>query len=815
MKFNTFFSALLLAGSPLWAAVVAAPVAKPSDADFARLGIAEIRRAVVAEEPAKRWETAMLSGNGLTGAMVMGGVREETIILNRAGLFLPFTPPRLPPNQGEHLPRLRAMLAEGRYQEAADFVYELSQKEGFNGTHWTDPFVPVCSLQVRMPGEGGVTGYLRGTDYATGVAGVQWTDAAGTLVRRVFVSRADDVVVVSLRREGGGPVDCELGLVQHDPSVSETEKAAPAEAFGVVESGATPGGGLSFHSSFAKAWKGSAEGCEAAARVVAKGGRVSVEGDRLRVTGAGEVLVLLRTAVVSKEALREPAALAEGLASLEGDYDTLLARHVRLHGEIFRRMRLDPGGSDPEAHRLPSAALFARSGLGRPDAALLEKQFDACRYLILSSSSAKCPPTLQGVWGGTWHPAWSGDYTHDGNVPVAIIGDLPANMPELLEGFFSYHESLLGMYRENARRLFKARGIVVPARTGNHGYANHFGPRWCLTFWTAGGAWVAQTYYDYFLHTGDREFLRARAIPFMREVALFYEDFLQGTEGADGRVVFSPSYSPENEPANTKSQATVNATMDVAAARELLGNLIAACRQEGVEREAVARWEALLRKLPEYRVNADGALAEWCTPALEDNYAHRHVSHFYELYTGLSDRVAGDPALRQAFREALQKRTDWRRKIGGGEMAFGQAQMGAVAASLRMPELAFENVDMLSNWFWFPESMMTAHNPRSIFNTDIAGGIPQLIIRMLSDAQPGWLELLPALPAQWPSGRITGILCRGGVEIRTLEWTPEAVRATLVSRADQVLRVRVQGVSGERILELRAGEAREIVVGRR
>ena len=813
MKFKKILTSLLLAGTA-WAAETApAFLAEPTDAELVRMGIGDVRRAVLAESPASRWETAMLSGNGLSGAMVFGGVREETIVLNRAGLFLPFTGPVTPPSQGAHLAQIRALFAEGRYQEAADFLYELSQKEGFNGTHWTDPFVPVCSLRVRLPGDSEVTGYLRGTDYATGVAGVQWTDAAGTLVRRVFVSRADDVVVVSLQRENGAPIDCDLKLVQHNPELFEKEKSAPAEAFKLVESAATKDG-LVFHSSFAKAWQGSPQGCETAARVVAPGGTVRAEDDQLRVRGAREVLILLRSAVVSKEALREPARLADSLKSLEPDYATLLARHTKLHTPIFKRMQLELGGAEAAELRLPAAKLFARSAIGKLSPALVQKQFDACRYLILSSSGDQFPPTLQGVWGATWHPAWSGDYTHDGNVPVAILGDLPANMPELLEGFFTYHESLLGAYRDNARVLFNARGIVVPARTGSHGYANHFGPRWCLTFWTAGGAWVAQTYYDYFLYTGDRRFLRQRAIPFMREVALFYEDFLHGTEGPDGRVVFTPSYSPENAPSNTQSQASVNATMDVAAAHELLSNLIAACKLEGVDSESVARWEKLLAKLPDYRINADGALAEWATPKLADNYEHRHVSHLYELYTGLSDRVAADPALMQAFKVALRKRTDWRRKIGGGEMAFGQAQMGAVAASLRLPELAYENVEMLCNWFWFPESMMTAHNPQSIFNTDIAGGIPQLIIKMLADSQVGWVELLPALPVQWPSGRIQGLLCRGGIELKSLEWSPKSVKAVFVSRADQTLRVRTAGVSGERILELKAGEAQTLEWGR-
>jgi hypothetical protein len=244
--------------------------------------------------------------------------------------------------------------------------------------------------------------------------------------------------------------------------------------------------------------------------------------------------------------------------------------------------------------------------------------------------------------------------------------------------------------------------------------------------------------------------------------------------------------------------------MDIAVAREVLTNLIAACELEHTDADGVARWRTLLAKLPDYRINADGAVAEWTTPKLEDNYAHRHISHLYALFDGLPPDIAANPKLMAAFGVALQKRTDWRRSIGGGEMAFGQAQMGAVAASLRRADLAYENVEMLANWFWFPESMMTSHNPASLFNTDIAGGIPQLEIRMLVDLEPGEITLLPALPAQWPRGAISGILGRGRIEVLDLSWDPGHVTFSLRSAVAQKVALHFGATTRE--LDLPAGE---------
>ena len=90
----------------------------------------------------------------------------------------------------------------------------------------------------------------------------------------------------------------------------------------------------------------------------------------------------------------------------------------------------------------------------------------------------------------------------------------------------------------------------------------------------------------------------------MKEAALFYEDFL--VEGADGQWLFSPSYSPENHPRNNPSQAGVNATMDIAVAKGLLRNCIAACEALNTDPGGVERWRASCSRCPTTRSTPTG-----------------------------------------------------------------------------------------------------------------------------------------------------------------------------------------------------------------
>jgi hypothetical protein len=239
--------------------------------------------------------------------------------------------------------------------------------------------------------------------------------------------------------------------------------------------------------------------------------------------------------------------------------------------------------------------------------------------------------------------------------------------------------------------------------------------------------------------------------------------------------------------------------MDLGVARELLRNCIAASKAIGTGEDDIRRWTALYAKLPDYQIK-DGAVKEWSTPLLEDNNAHRHASHLYELFAGMPDDIARNPELHKAFGVTLENRLDVRRAEfapGGkgpkgrpaGEMAFGIVQQGLAAASLRKGEACGEIINWLSHHYWRP-NLMTAHNPDQYFNADLCGGLPSLINRMLLDSQPGWIELLPAVPKDWPVGKIEGIRARGQVEIRSLEWNAASVKAALRSEIDQTIKVR-------------------------
>jgi alpha-L-fucosidase 2 len=333
--------------------------------------------------------------------------------------------------------------------------------------------------------------------------------------------------------------------------------------------------------------------------------------------------------------------------------------------------------------------------------------------------------------------------------------------------------------------LFGARGVVLPSRSTTHGFNNAFNANFAGGMWVGGAGWAAHFFYDYYLYTGDREFLADHALPFMEKAVVFFEDYLY--EGPDGRYIFSPTQSPENTPGNSNSQASFNATMDVAVAKELLRNTIAASRELGRNEARIPVWESMLAKMPDYMIDENGIIKEWLTPRLENRDNHRHCSQMYPLFDGMPEEIARSPELQAAFKKSIEYKLDkhWKNKQHGF-MSFGLVQLGQAATSLGESELAFHCLRHLVNRFWL-NNLASMHNHRSLFNMDISGGMPAVIIKMLVASEPGKVQLLPALPAAWPTGQIEGVLCRGAIQIERLEWDENRVQVTLRSARSQTV----------------------------
>ncbi|MBB4950249.1 hypothetical protein F4556_005784 [Kitasatospora gansuensis] len=763
--------------------------------------------------PATRWEDAYLGGNGRHGVLVHGRTDAETVVVTHHDLVLPDAASGVePPALAGELAAVQDLLLAGEQAAAV---------RRFGGD-WearsVQSFHPGFAVRWTRSHRGEVTGYRRELDFRTGVVTTRWREADGEWLAECFVSRADDVVVQRLVAPEGGTVEAEIGLDGRLPGAPAGLRAAVRSVYRPAEipySAELPRDTALLR--LRARYPDSAYGYRGAARIVATGGTVRCDGPRVYVSGAREVLVLTRAA---RGEIGAPASelsrLDTGMYGLSADHRELLARHVALHGTAYDRVRLDLGA--PEADRQRPVAELLERQTADPSVlqpALLEALFAAGRYHLLSASGA-LPPRLCGLWTGDWHTAWGGAFTTNANLNLQIASAATGDLPEVTRALAALIRGQLADWRTNARLLYGTRGVVAPAHTdGTNGLQYHFDQRWPHHLWTAGADWLLQPLVEYVETSGDLDFLRAELLPTLAEVADFYTDFLTRT-AADGTFVLVPSYSPENRPAGPDgvplpAPASVNATMDLAAARHAL--LTAADLTERHTDASGAHWRAVADRLPDYRVNADGALAEWAWPSSGDSYDHRHVSHLYPVWP--LDEISPDttPALAEAARTALLLRGDenW--------SGHGLLHRALAAARLDDPVLAGRQLaELLLRGFHF-RSLMTSHYPDlEAYNADVAHALPAVLTELLVRSHPATataparLVLLPALPEALPFGSLSGLRTRFGAVVRSLSWTPSAVTVVLYSPVDQEVTVRSGPVGKHPSVRhlLTAGEERRI-----
>ncbi|MBM7818732.1 hypothetical protein JOE63_001209 [Cellulosimicrobium cellulans] len=727
--------------------------------------------------PGHAWTDAFLSGNGEVGAMVYGTPDAERVVLNHHRFVLPNGTRDLPP------PDLSARFASVQDKALAG-DYRGATEEFTAGWHlrWTQSYHPGYALRLDAPEMAGATGYLRSTDYRTGEIVHSWTGPGGTWTRRVFVSRGSDAVVHVLVPPAGRTVDLVLGA----------DTALPGTPSDVGYSVATQTSGRNGYLTVRGTYPAGqgAYGFEGVTRAVVtgSGSSVSAAGPTLVVRRAARLVLLTKLGRYERAGEWDARPLHSALAVMLVDYDALLRRHLPEHQALVdgSTLRL----AVPDADRsLDASGLTARQNAHRAvlDLALLEAMYDSGRYLFASSSGV-LPPRLTGIWSGEWGAAWADDFTTDANVNLQVAGgNILTHDAAAMRGYFELVLGQLDDWRTNARRLYGARGFLAPSRTdGESGYMLHFDADFPGHAWTGGADWLLYPLIEYVQVSGDQEFYRTRLAPVLMELALFYEDYLSRTD-SEGNAVFVPSFSMENSPSSTGAMLSINATGEISAGRHALQSAIDAANALGVEQgdgEGVARWTALLERMPGYVVNGDDALAEWSWPGLTDRYNHRHVHHLYGAWPLHELNPEDEPRLAQAAHRALVVRGD--ENVSG----HGSLHRALAYARLKDGNGVHDNLRKILGSNMVFRSFMTSHNPElHTFNADSAHAIPAVVAESLVCSRPGFLELLPAVPDTISSGEITGVRGRNRVLVDTLSWDLGARRASarLVSAVDQDL----------------------------
>ncbi|WP_316838064.1 glycosyl hydrolase family 95 catalytic domain-containing protein [Pedobacter nutrimenti] len=748
--------------------------------------------------PATNWSKQTLHlGNGFMGASFYGGVEKERLDIAEKTFWA--GGPNVSPNYHfgnitggkDQIALIREKIKNHEFK-AADSLCRKYMTGNFSNYGY---FSTVGNLEIDFNQDSKkATDYVRGLDLSNSTGFVQYKYEGVTYNREYLCSYPDKILALHLTANAKNKVAFKLShILTYKPDKIVKQKDE------LIYSGLITANGLRYSIRM---------------KVVQSGGTVTVGDDGIRVINANEASIYYTVDTEYKYDYpsfkgEHPDKNTESVmkvATFKG-YEKLKSNHIADYQNLYNRVKLTLKG-DSVLEKKPTNERVEELKKGSTDDASLKALwFNLSRYLVISASRpGTLPSTLQGVWNTFESAPWGGNFQSNINLEEMYWGCGSTNLPECQESYIEWIEGLVKPGRITAETYYGTKGWVSNA-TGNIWGFTAPGSDILWGIYPSANAWHSRNLWEQYLFTGDKAYLKNRAYPVMKEAAEFW---LENMVEYKGRYIIAPTvsaehgvemkggkpvdYSTVNGEVYENKALTIPAYQDIEMVYDLYTNVIEASAALNIDADLRGRIMEIRDKLMPLKIGKYGQLQEWILDADNPRDHHRHMAHLYALYPGNMITLDKTDDLAQAAKKSLEMRgegvqgTRWPHAGGNWSMAWKSALWNRLKDGDRAIRI-FNT--MIKDCGY--ENMLSNQSGNVMMDAPMA--TCGIFAEMLLQSQNGYLDILPALPTEWPEGKVEGLVARNGYTVN-IEWKyGNLVKAVIKSSKGALLpRIQIKGV---------------------
>lgn len=445
---------------------------------------------------------------------------------------------------------------------------------------------------------------------------------------------------------------------------------------------------------------------------------------------------------------------------------------------------------DYDAHMDYWNGYWAQSSIELPDS-ILQKQYQSEIYKFGSASRENSYPiSLQAVWTADNGklPPWKGDFHHDLNTQLSYWPAYSSN--HLAEGM-GYLNTLWNQrdtYKRYTRQYFETDGMNIPGvctLTGEPmaGWIQYSMSPTC-------GAWLAQHFYLHWKYSADKTFLKERAYPFLKDVAVYMEQV--SVVDANGVRTLEISSSPEIFDNSLKAWFKNMTNYDLSLMHFIFKATAELAAELNLQEES-AHWLALKKQLPDFDLDESGSLT--FSKGFPYDKSHRHFSHAMAIHPlGLIDWSEGENS-QHIINATLQRMKecgpDW--WTGYSYSWYGNMKARAfdgegAAEALR----TFADCFCLKNSFHVNGDQSNTGKSKFTYrpftlegNFAFAAGIQEMLLQ----SHTGIVRIFPAIPSGWKNVSFKNLRAMGAFLVSAEKKDGQVINVRVFSEQGGLLRI--------------------------